>query len=79
MKRAKSAVEYLGTGDAAELAGMSRPAFIRHVKAGRIAPDNFIGSRGVFSRSLVEKFRDDRLRAGTKKRGPKPAVAQVAA
>lgn len=76
MKPTKSPIEYLTTREAAEVAGMSRIAFRKHVIAKRILPDNMVGGRGVFSRPLVEAFRDMRAANGAKKRGPKPAVAQ---
>lgn len=70
--RVREAVRALTPHQAAGVAGMSRPAFLKHVEAGRISPDVFIGDREGFSLALLVKFRNDRKKDGVKKRGPLP-------
>lgn len=69
-------VEYLTPREAAIILGMSRPAFLKHVKAKKIVSDNSIGTRDVFSRESVERFKRQRKDNGARKRGPKPAKSR---
>lgn len=57
---------------AAVLAGMSRPALMKHVRNKNIKPDITSGKRQFFYPATIAAFNRGRKANGTKKRGPRP-------
>ena len=64
--------EYLTPELAAEVAGMSRPAFLKHVAKGNVKPDAMIGKRAMFLRATIIRWSKERIKNGAKKRGYPP-------
>lgn len=64
--------EYLTPELAAEVAGMSRPAFLKHVAKGNVKPDAVIGKRTMFLRATIIRWSKERIKNGAKKRGYPP-------
>jgi len=79
MTNAQKPDEMLSPAKAAEVAGMRRTAFLRHVVAGAIKPDMISGTQKFFKRSTVDAWIAARERAGIRKRGPKPQRERSAA
>jgi len=71
-QRSQSQPAYLTPEAAAAMAGMSRPAFLKHVAKGNIEPIITVNKRCLFLPEAVKQWAASRRKNGTKKRGPQP-------